>query len=212
MKMRMLAPAAVGALLLAGFATANAEDVALTLSGDQEVPAVTTEARGTGEITIGEDKSVKGSIKTSGLVGTAAHIHEAAPGKNGPPIITLEKKGDSEWAVPAGAKLSDAQYESFKAGNLYVNVHSAEHKPGEYYRLTRNDSYWGEGEPRLDEIVYRVLPDRAAAAGALERESDRDHGQPLLRWREGGAGDDAHGRSDRGHRRGPDDRAVEGEE
>ncbi len=46
----------------------------------------------------------------------------------------------------------------------------AEHKTGEYYRLTRNDDYWGEGEPYLDEIVYRVLPDRAAAAGALEAE------------------------------------------
>ncbi len=43
----------------------------------------------------------------------------------------------------------------------------AEHKTGEYYRLTRNDDYWGKGEPYLDEIVYRVLPDRAAAAGAL---------------------------------------------
>ncbi len=46
----------------------------------------------------------------------------------------------------------------------------AEHKTGEYYRLTRNDDYWGQGEPYLDEIVYRVLPDRAAAAGALEAE------------------------------------------
>lgn len=46
----------------------------------------------------------------------------------------------------------------------------AEHKPGEFYRLTRNESYWGEGLPHLDEIVYRVLPDRAAAAGALEAE------------------------------------------
>ncbi|SUB43430.1 Oligopeptide-binding protein AppA precursor [Brucella anthropi] len=46
----------------------------------------------------------------------------------------------------------------------------AEHKTGEYYRLTRNDDYWGKGEPYLDEIVYRVLPDRAAAAGALEAE------------------------------------------
>jgi len=44
----------------------------------------------------------------------------------------------------------------------------AEYKPGEYYRLVRNESYWGEGEPKLDEIVYRVLPDRAAAASALE--------------------------------------------
>ena len=44
----------------------------------------------------------------------------------------------------------------------------AEHKPGEYYRLERNADYWGKGQPYLDEIVYRVLPDRAAAAGALE--------------------------------------------
>ncbi|MER2536353.1 MAG: ABC transporter substrate-binding protein [Rhizobiaceae bacterium] len=44
----------------------------------------------------------------------------------------------------------------------------AEHKAGQYYRLTRNDAYWEKDAPRVDEIVYRVLPDRAAAAGALE--------------------------------------------
>ncbi len=44
----------------------------------------------------------------------------------------------------------------------------AEHKAGEYYRLTRNEAYWGEGQPRLDEVIFRVLPDRAAAAAALE--------------------------------------------
>ena len=44
----------------------------------------------------------------------------------------------------------------------------AEHQPGQYYRLTRNENYWGEGQPKIDEIIYRVLPDRAAAAGALE--------------------------------------------
>lgn len=46
----------------------------------------------------------------------------------------------------------------------------AEHRPGEYYRLTRNDDYWDVGKPQLDEIIYRVLADRAAAAGALEAE------------------------------------------
>jgi hypothetical protein len=128
---RMLVRAAAGALVLAVCGAAYAGDVSVSLTGDQEVPAVTTAAKGSGKLTVGEDKSVTGSIKTSGVVGTAAHIHEAPAGKNGPPIITLEKKGDSEWAVPAGSKLTDAQYESFKAGNLYVNVHSAEHKPGE---------------------------------------------------------------------------------
>lgn len=44
----------------------------------------------------------------------------------------------------------------------------AEHQPGQYYRLTKNDAYWAKGEPEIDEIIYRVLPDRAAAANSLE--------------------------------------------
>jgi hypothetical protein len=35
------------------------------------------------------------------------------------------------WSVPTGAKLTDAQYQSYKAGGLYVNVHSDAHKDGE---------------------------------------------------------------------------------
>ena len=46
----------------------------------------------------------------------------------------------------------------------------AERRPGEYTRLVRNAAYWDQGRPYLDEIVYRVLPDRAAAANALEAE------------------------------------------
>jgi peptide/nickel transport system substrate-binding protein len=45
-----------------------------------------------------------------------------------------------------------------------------EYRPGEYYLLKRNDAYWQAGEPHLDEIVFRVLPDRAAAGNALEAE------------------------------------------
>lgn len=45
-----------------------------------------------------------------------------------------------------------------------------EYKAGQYYRLERNPDYWNAGEPHLDEIIYRVLPDRAAAAGAVEAE------------------------------------------
>ena len=43
-----------------------------------------------------------------------------------------------------------------------------EHRPGEYYRLARNPTYWEAGRPRLDGIVYRVLPDRGTVAAALE--------------------------------------------
>jgi hypothetical protein len=123
------------ALLAAAFivsgGSAVAKDVKVSLTGSEETPPVTTSASATGTINIKRDKSVSGSIKTSGIDGTMAHIHLGAPGASGPPIITLEKGADGVWAVPAGSKLTDEQYASFKAGNLYVNVHSAEHKPGE---------------------------------------------------------------------------------
>jgi hypothetical protein len=108
------------------------EEIKVNLTGDQEVPPVKTSASGSGTITIGADKSVSGSVMTKGIEGTAAHIHEGAPEKNGPVIIPLTKGSDNAtWSVPAGAKLTDPQYENFKAGNLYVNVHSAAHKGGE---------------------------------------------------------------------------------
>jgi hypothetical protein len=102
-----------------------------SLTGAQEVPAAKTDAQGTSSIKIAADKSVTGSVMTSGMVGTMAHVHLAAKGQNGPPIITLEKKSATEWSVPAGAKLTDEQYAAYKAGNLYVNVHSDAYKAGE---------------------------------------------------------------------------------
>lgn len=110
---------------------AVADDVKVKLTGAEEVPAVTTTATGSGTITIGADKAVSGSVKTNDIEGTAAHIHLAAAGKNGPPVITLIKGSDGEWKVPAGAMLTDAQLASYKAGDLYVNVHSAANKGGE---------------------------------------------------------------------------------
>ena len=103
----------------------------LSLTGAQEVPPVTTSASGSGTITVGADKSVSGSVTTSGIAATAAHIHEGAMGANGPVIVPLAKTSDNVWSVAAGAKLTDAQYESYKAGKLYVNVHSAANKGGE---------------------------------------------------------------------------------
>jgi hypothetical protein len=119
------------AVLSAAGAAAQSADIAVKLTGDQEVPAVASSATGVGTIVIKNDKTVSGSIKTTGIDGTVAHIHLAEPGKNGPPIITLTKTADNSWSVPAGAQLTDDQYKSFKDGNLYVNVHSAEHKGGE---------------------------------------------------------------------------------
>ena len=118
-------------VIAAGTGLALAGAMQVTLSGAQEVPAVSTAATGTGTITVSDDKSVSGSVTTKGIKGTMAHIHMAAPGQNGGVAVPLTQKGDNEWVVPAGAKLNDDQYKAFKAGNLYVNVHSDANKNGE---------------------------------------------------------------------------------
>ena len=101
------------------------------LSGSQEVPPVSTAATGSGTITVLMDRSVSGSVTTSGIAGSAAHIHLAAPGQNGPVIVPLNKTGDNMWSVPPAIRLNDAQYEAYRLGNLYVNVHSASNPGGE---------------------------------------------------------------------------------
>ena len=115
--------------LLAG--AAFAKDVKVSLTGGEETPPVTTSATGEGKISIAKDHTVKGDIKTTGINGVAAHIHVGAPGQSGPPIITLTKGADGTWSVPDGSKLTDEQFASFTSGNLYVNVHSPDHKSGE---------------------------------------------------------------------------------
>ena len=125
---------ALALLVAVGCATTDGsspQDIKVTLTGDQEVPPVKTSASGTAAFVISADKTVSGSVTTSGIEATAAHIHEAAKGVNGPVIVPLTKSANNTWATSAGAKLTDAQYASYLAGNLYVNVHSAAHKGGE---------------------------------------------------------------------------------
>jgi CHRD domain len=129
MKKESLIGAMLAAVMVAGGAYAG--DVKVMLSGAEEVPAVTTSATGMGTITVKDDKSVSGSVTTKGIEALAAHIHLAPAGKNGPPVITLTKGAEGVWSVPADAKLTDEQYAAFKAGSLYVNVHSAANKGGE---------------------------------------------------------------------------------
>jgi hypothetical protein len=100
------------------------------LSGAEEVPPVSGTGTGTGSIRVNSDGTVSGSVTTTGVEGTMAHIHQGAKGQNGPVIIPLTKSGDT-YTVPAGAKLNDAQQKAYTDGGLYVNVHTAKNKGGE---------------------------------------------------------------------------------
>ena len=122
----------LGVVLLTGCASEDLQQgTRVSLTGAQEVPPVSTPATGNGQITVLTDRSVSGTVTTSGIAGTAAHIHEAAAGTNGLVIIPLTKVSDNTWAVHAGAKLTESQYAGYRARSLYVNVHSAANPDGE---------------------------------------------------------------------------------
>ena len=105
------------------------------LIGAQQAPSsVTTAATGSGTLTVNPTTlAVSGSVTTTGLTGTAAHIHPGAIGVNGAPIVTLAETatGSGIWAVSANTVLSAANYALFQAGELYFNVHSAANPTGE---------------------------------------------------------------------------------
>jgi hypothetical protein len=102
----------------------------VSLTGAEEVPPVNTQAKGSGAFRVAEDGTISGSVSTQGMQGVMAHIHQGAKGQNGPVIIPLTKSGDT-YSVPEGRKLTQAQMDALKAGDLYVNVHSPQHKGGE---------------------------------------------------------------------------------
>ena len=103
----------------------SASDSTPTLTGAEEVPPVNTQASGVSRIAVIGDKTIIGTVEISNLNATAAHIHQAPRGQNGPVIIPLVKTGENVWSVPGNTVLTSAQFDAFRSGNLYVNVHSA---------------------------------------------------------------------------------------
>ena len=126
--------ATAAAVVLASCSTMSAmmgSGQQVSLTGANEVPPVSTSASGSGTVTVNDDHTVKVDIKVTGMNPTAAHIHQGAMGANGKVIVPLTKKGADEFVSAEGAKLTDEQYAAYKAGGLYVNVHSAAHPGGE---------------------------------------------------------------------------------
>ena len=121
----------LGMVLVFASASASAQLMQVVLSGAQEVPPVSTQASAKGTISVGADLAISGSVSTTGVEGTMAHIHKAPAGQNGPVVVPMVKTADNIWSIPAGAKLTEAQFQDLKDGNLYINVHSAAHKGGE---------------------------------------------------------------------------------
>ena len=102
------------------------------LKGGNEVPPNT--AKGTGSVTASYDTDSKkltwkGSYKDLTGPATAAHLHgPAAAGKNAGVMVPITA---STPAFEGSATLNDDQAKALMAGELYVNIHTAENKGGE---------------------------------------------------------------------------------
>jgi len=112
------------------------------MTGAQEVPPVTTSASGEAVMAFDDDGvSVHYVVSVAAIANiTAAHLHTGVAGVSGPPIVTLyDVTGVGGPGGPFGpgiplrgtVTLSMAQAAMFRAGGLYLNVHTTEHAAGE---------------------------------------------------------------------------------
>ena len=101
------------------------------LMGSEEVPAVTTGATGTATLVVTEStKSGVLNMTFQGLSSaqTDAHIHGPAnKGANADVMIALPTGQVNNYTVT----MTDAQIANLKAGQLYINVHTANNPNGE---------------------------------------------------------------------------------
>ncbi len=115
---------------------------AITLTGSEEVPPVTTAATGRFEWKV-DGSMVQYRLTASGTNMTMAHLHLAAKGANGPIVVTLfAPVSPGVSSIDVAGTITEANLsgafagkmpeflEAIRAGNLYVNVHSTEHPAG----------------------------------------------------------------------------------
>ncbi len=144
MTIAMIRRLVIPAVFLAGVALSTGAVVAAEgtqtfkadLSGMNQVPAV--DSKGTGSATLRYNPAtheLTWTITYSDLSSdvTAAHIHSGAAGANGKVVIPLTAKGATANPSPikGSATITDDQAMDLSSGNMYVNVHTTDHKGGE---------------------------------------------------------------------------------
>jgi len=112
------------------------------LSGANEVPAVTTTATGSAEVTVA-DGQISYTVTVNGLTNAVvSHIHVAPVGENGPVRMNLCGTGAPLPACVSGTGVLatgtnaetlgitfDELVAAIQAGNAYVNVHTDDGSP-----------------------------------------------------------------------------------
>jgi hypothetical protein len=131
---RLSTPAESGA---GGVGTTAADTTVATvfknaLTGTQEVPPAATIATAIGTAAVDNvAKTLTAAVNTMGITGTEAHIHEAAPGLNGPIVFPLAQTSAGSGIWFTKVSLTDTQISSIMAGKYYFEVHSVAFPNGE---------------------------------------------------------------------------------
>jgi len=153
--------------LLALPATALAhEEFSADLSGDAEVPPVTTDGTGSATVGIPDESSIDFEVTFQDLTGPAvmAHIHFGAADEAGPVMIWLTEVGvtDGDYASPLSGTATEAEFapveggpqtfaealQAIRDGNTYVNVHTMANMGGEIRgQLTATDHTHDDATP-----------------------------------------------------------------
>jgi hypothetical protein len=115
----------------------QSQTFAAKLTGNDEVPSVSTAATGIAHFQLSSDgKELKYDLSATGLKNfMMAHIHQGKTGENGQPVVELSvgkgKISSSDLQGPlAGKQISDL-VNMIKSGKAYVNVHTQQNQNGE---------------------------------------------------------------------------------
>ncbi|HEX5112172.1 MAG TPA: CHRD domain-containing protein [Saprospiraceae bacterium] len=172
------------------------------MNGEAENPAVTTNGRGLGIFALNQrETNVHFKILFTGLTSafSAAHIHNAPAGTNGGVIFDLVPFVNGN-VIEGDWQPDSAQLAELKAGNLYVNVHTADNPSGEIRGqitllpgLTFDLSLTGDQEnppvttqgqglgivtipPTLDVLEYYIVYDQLSAPATASHFHQADPG------------------------------------
>ena len=110
--------------------TMDQRQFTVTLSGSNEIPAITSTAVGAATLSINGDNTAHLKLDFSGLTSTetGAHIHgPASTGENAPVLITLPLGTLDNHPLT----LTTEQRQMLESGLLYINVHSEQYPDGE---------------------------------------------------------------------------------
>lgn len=149
--LKMLFRPVLAAILLAAPLLVSAQQtrahllLTARLGGDQEIPAVTTNAQGVASFMLNETRdTLFVQAAFSGLSGpiTVAHVHEGGVGVAGPVVISLLPfvRGSRMSGYLTGADIAQPKLAKFLKSQYYINVHTAANPTGEIRGQIRLES------------------------------------------------------------------------